>query len=1103
MRKMIKWRWLLLGVWIIVAVGLNHFMPDLTQLAIDKGQPQIPSGYSSFVGNNLLNEKNNVSSHSKETNLLVVFHRGKALTNTQLTAIHRGVDQLKSDKAFLHIKNITDYFDNKNLKDEMVSKDGTTVLVSLTVDKTGTSINTIRSGIDKSLSAVPVQHDLTGGDLINNDMIATSQAGTKKTEYFTFAAIFLILFLVFRSPVAPVVSLFSIALTFLCAQGIVTQLADQLNFPYSSSTSTFLILVLFGIGTDYTLLLMMRFREELRMKSTQDAIVSTYHTAGKTVFLSSLTVLIGFSVLGFAKFSIYQAVSAVAIAVAVLLLELTTLLPCLMGLLGPRLFWPMTSHAGHSHNRLWENLSSFSVRKPVVCLLAILIATVPIIFLYKTDLSYDNLHEVAPSYDSVKGVNISSNAFGPGKLFPVNVLIQSHSSMDSGEALAAIDKLDDDLTKVSGVQSVYSATRPKGSKLDNLYLNHQTKQLSDGLNSTQSGIEKIKGSLQSAAAQMQSSSADSGSLEHLQAGMNALATGIVSLQNSAGQLSSGAGSLQQGANSLSSNLDALETACQSLTGGMSGSAPGAQQITQGIQSVSANLSKLQDMLNQMNAGSAAMNTAMQTVKTDLGNVGTTMASVGRPTTDIGDKVGELGKLLSPTDPQYASEMQLISVIGTDTKTIGSSLSQVNSSLAGVQSALDSLTNTTSSQSLSAAQTGLDAMSNGLAALETASSQLSTGLISASDGQAKMTAAIAQLDSGAKQLDSGLATMASGQEKLTSGAAQLSSAASTIQSGQTKLINGIGSLSGQLTELTAGLNDASKGLENVSGGIESAEMYLNALSASQESHSIFYIPDDQLKSADFQKSLDAYMSNNRHIAEITVYLSIDPYSARAIDVVGDIGHVLSVDLQSGFLKGATFGMTGVSSQNRDLSLVSGSDLFRSTILMLIGIMILLFFITRSMLMPMFILAALSISYYTAYTLTQLLFGYVFHVGSLTWTAPFFSFIMLIPLGVDYSIFLVMRFREGGRLETSQAMIDAAAGTGSVILSAAIILSATFAALYPSQITSQAELATTVIIGLALLVFIFMPLFLPACVSLREKLQAWGKSRQKHMDELKLD
>lgn len=1098
MKKIMSARWLVLALWVALAVVLNVFLPNMEQLAIDKGQPKIPANEPSYIGSQLLNQKNNVSSDSKQANILIVFSADKALTAAQLDEIHQGVDQLKDHKTALHITSVADYFDNSNLKSEMVSEDNSTVLVSLNVDKSETSVDTIRSGINSQLSSVTVRHYLTGGDLINNDMIATSQAGTKKTEIFTYAAIFLILLIVFRSPVAPVVSLLSIGLTYVCSRGIVSQLADKLNFPYSSSTSTFLILVLFGIGTDYTLLLLMRFREELKEKSVEDAILTTYRTAGKTVLLSSLTVLVGFAVLVLAKFSIYQAVSAVAIAVVILLLQLTTLLPCFMRLLGPRLFWPVKSRAGHKRSRLWETVSSAAVKRPTAFLLCVLIVTSPIILLYKDELSYDNLHEVGSSYDSVKAVDISSEKFGPGKLFPVNVMIQSNAPLDNQQALTQLDKLDGDLTNLHGVKSVYSATRPKGQKIDAFYLSSQVKSVNDGLGSAQTGIVQIQSGLQSAVAQLQTSSGNS-SPEQLRSGTESLVAGLASLQNSATALSSGISGLQQGADSLASNLDKLMVSCGGLSNGLSASVSGSEQLTQGIGSVADNISKLQDMITQVSTSSSAMSAAMTTVGTDLTSVGTYLAGVGTTAGDIASKTHTLGTLLSPTDGNYAAEMAAVSAIGTDAANIGTTLSSVNTSLSSVRSTLSGLSSADASQGIADAQSGLYAMKNGLTTLMTVSAQLSSGLINAADGQGKITAAAAQLSDGAHQLDSGLSTIAAGQKQLADGAAQLASTSISIQAGQNKLLDGLESLSGQSSKLLSGLSSAIGGLGEVSNGLDSAKNYLGGLSASSESDSIFYIPDAQLEGADFQQSLHSYMSDNRKIAEITVYLSVDPYSAQALNVVNDIQSTVAADLQSGTLKGATVGIAGVSSQNRDLANVSSGDLARSTVIMLIGIAIILIFVTRSMLMPIFILISLLISYYSAYTVTELLFRHAFGVGNLTWTAPFFSFIMLIPLGVDYSIFLVTRFREGKRLEPGNAMIDAAANTGGVIMSAAIILSATFAALYPSQITSQAELATTVIIGLFLLAFVFMPIFIPACVSLSDKLQKWGKERVEKIDD----
>ena len=103
--------------------------------------------------------------------------------------------------------------------------------------------------------------------------------------------------------------------------------------------------------------------------------------------------------------------------------------------------------------------------------------------------------------------------------------------------------------------------------------------------------------------------------------------------------------------------------------------------------------------------------------------------------------------------------------------------------------------------------------------------------------------------------------------------------------------------------------------------------------------------------------------------------------------------------------------------------------------------------------------------------------------LTWNTPFFSFIMLIALGVDYSIFLMMKYQEyDGFLATPGArIVKAATEIGAVVVSAALILSGTFAALMPSGVLTLIQVALVVIIGLTILVFA-IPTIIPSLLSL---------------------
>src|SRR5690606_37795239 len=164
----------------------------------------------------------------------------------------------------------------------------------------------------------------------NHDVDVSAQAGLKKTEVITVILIFTLLLIVFRSFVTPFIPLLAVGISYLLSQSLVAFFVDWFEFPVSNYTQIFLVAVLFGIGTDYCILLLSRYKEELQTASTvEDAIVNTYKTAGRTLFISALAVLIGFSAIGFAQFPIFKSAVGVAVGIAVLLIVLYTVIPFL------------------------------------------------------------------------------------------------------------------------------------------------------------------------------------------------------------------------------------------------------------------------------------------------------------------------------------------------------------------------------------------------------------------------------------------------------------------------------------------------------------------------------------------------------------------------------------------------------------------------------------------------------------------------------------------------------------------------------------------------------------------------------------------------------
>jgi RND superfamily putative drug exporter len=171
----------------------------------------------------------------------------------------------------------------------------------------------------------------------------------------------------------------------------------------------------------------------------------------------------------------------------------------------------------------------------------------------------------------------------------------------------------------------------------------------------------------------------------------------------------------------------------------------------------------------------------------------------------------------------------------------------------------------------------------------------------------------------------------------------------------------------------------------------------------------------------------------------------------------------------------------------------SDILFTQCIVMAAIFLLLIIVTKSFWIPVYIVGSLIAAYYTALSVTAVISDMLFHnPNGMAWNVPFFAFIMIATLGVDYSIFFMERFREYRHMDAKDAIVKAAKNIGGVVISAAVILSGTFATLYPSNLVILMELAICVIIGLMLLCLIFLPIVIPALITLQGKINGHNKA-----------
>lgn len=1227
MQKFLKNHVFSLIAWVLILIISVVALPNITELTNAHSDITLPSNVESNVAQSI---ENNWGAKKKNTYAIaLVFNKehGK-LTDADKQAINNTLDKFTNDKSKYGIKDTLLPDSNIATRKKLQSKDGTTWVAQFNVSKKGRTVEQVYNQMNRDVKTQGLRTYVTGADVLQHDFSASIQEGIKKTEAITVVFIFIVLIIVFKSPIVPLISLLTVGVSFLTSFSIVTNLVEHANFPFSNFTQVFMVIVLFGIGTDYNILLYDKFKEDLgkgmdKYKAMHDAL----RNAGKTILYSGSSILIGFTALSLAKFSIYRSAVGVAVGVAVLLVVLLTLNPFFMAVLGKKMFWPVKKFTGESDDKLWHGISASTLKHPIIYLAVLAVVTVPFMLMYSGHLNYDDTDEIADSVPSKQGLLVVQKHFSKGMAEPSYLYIQSKHRLDNEENLKLIDQLTRQLQQSKDVSFATSVTQPYGEPIDMLYVNNQLNTVNDGVDQARSGLGKLSkgankvanganrlrdgadqlqdgtGRLQSGAQQLVggTSRLQSGAQQlqsgavRLQNGSNQLVSGATRLETGAGRLASGTHALQSGASSLQSGANKLQNGANSLQAGTKTLQNGTQQMANQLQQLSTQLSNqlsgsnkqqlaaLQTALPQINSGIQQLNAALGN-SVDVSSATSGLAAVQKQAAQLESSLKELqsaagsvGSSVSQADVQLAISAAVQSAVkdvpsdqkqaaqqaataaatqavqsvvqkaqaGANTDKLKSAMQNATQAAQGLQGSMAAMqqsdlmtqlqslktqVNTlaqASNQALPGAATALNQLSSGLsqvqsaasagvaganklnsgaAALNSGAGRLSTGLGSLASGAGRLNAGVGQLNSGAGQLQSGLGTLANGAGTLNTGlgtlangAGQLNNGVGQLASQAPQLISGIGQLNsgaGQLSmgagKLAAKAPELTTGIDTVNSGLGQGEAYLRGLGSSAAADT-FYIPKEFLKNEMFKKSMDVYLSPDKKSAQIIVVFNSNPSATEATDESQELSAMAKKTFQGTPLKNAKVAMGGQSSKIKDTKSVASGDFIRTAAIMLIGIGIALMFVTRSLLQPVYILGTLLIAYLCSLSINQWIVKAVLGRSMLTWNTPFFSFIMLIALGVDYSIFLMTRYnelKEEGFTTPSSRILKACAIIGTVVISAAIILGGTFAALIPSGIPTLIEVALTVDVGLLILVFI-LPITLSAAVKLTYEGIDFGK------------
>ena len=438
-----RFRWYVIAAWVVIAVLVGAFAPALE--STQDNSEFLPDHYESIKAANLQSEKF-AEAFTPGAILVVEKDGGGKLSADDQQAALDVADELApklSEKTFQQQVVMTDDNGKPNL-----SADGTVMfgVVPLADDASGYDTQNIDDGkqlredLDDLTDGTDLQIRTTGNVPQNLD---SQESGDKTLLIVGIATVVLIiglLALIFRSVLICLLPIVTVALVSVIATGAIGWANKAFDLKADSSVEQILVVVLYGVGTDYILFFLFRHRERLRQgAAVKDSVIHSLDRAGEAIASAGGAVIVSFMALVLSSLSIFRAIGpALAIAVFVTLLAALTLVPALVSLLGKALFWPSKAWQKEPQHGTFKRFGDQVGKRPGAIALASGGALAVIaIFSLGFNPSFDFASSLPKGVESTEALEVFQDHFSAGAAEPVPVLLDADGADVSESDLAA------------------------------------------------------------------------------------------------------------------------------------------------------------------------------------------------------------------------------------------------------------------------------------------------------------------------------------------------------------------------------------------------------------------------------------------------------------------------------------------------------------------------------------------------------------------------------------------------------------------------------------------------------------------------------------------
>ncbi|MEV0293147.1 MMPL family transporter [Nocardia sp. NPDC050710] len=329
--------WKVIGLWVIAIIAVVSAAPTLTSTTDQSAF--LPSHYESIQAMEL---QERAFPQNATPAALIVFARadGAPLTESDSASVTATASKLNG----ANIEGVTGIQATPPSENGLIQVIAVQLIKQVNAsDKTqGDAVKSLREDLKEQVRGTDLKAGITGAAAQTLDQTESSEKGMAIIGIATVALILVLLLVIFRSPVIALLPIVVIGAISSTVGGLIAMAAKAFDLDMDTSVNSMLLVVLFGVGTDYILFLMFRYRERLRAgEDPKTAMVSAVARVGEAITSAAGAVIIAFMALTLSSLGLFRALGpALAIAVAVALLAGLTLVPAVVSLLGSKVFWP-------------------------------------------------------------------------------------------------------------------------------------------------------------------------------------------------------------------------------------------------------------------------------------------------------------------------------------------------------------------------------------------------------------------------------------------------------------------------------------------------------------------------------------------------------------------------------------------------------------------------------------------------------------------------------------------------------------------------------------------------------------------------------------------